>query len=77
MFSGEGRRGLKRLLTGFTGELFAQDTQSTEQSVFLFRGWGGGDFSQRRRVGSSWLPRVFSCLWPFSNLLGAEKLVGF
>ena len=53
MFSGEGQRGLKRLQTGFTGELFAQDTQSTEQSVFLFRGWGGGDFPQRCRVGSS------------------------
>lgn len=77
MFSGEGQRGLKRLQTGFTGELFAQDTRSTEQSVFLFRDWGGGDFSQRRRVGTSRLPRVFSFLWPFSNLPGAEKLVGF
>lgn len=74
MFSGEGRQGLKRLQTGFTGELFAQDTQSSEQSVFLFWHWAGGDFSQRRRVGTSRLPRAFSFLWPFSNLPGSAKL---
>ena len=52
-----------------------------QNTVFLFGGWGGGDLPQRRRMGSSWSPRMFllSFLWPFCErrswfAVGARRL---